>query len=109
MLNRLGGLISGLIVFPDRMQQNLELLRGTIFSGSVLIALADAGMSREDAYRLVQQHAHAALTEGGATFHERLISDGEALTCLGREGIDALFDLKRHTRHVDTIFERVLS
>ena len=108
MLHRLGGLISGLVVFPERMQQNLELLRGTIFSGSVLIALADAGMLREDAYRLVQQHAHAALNEGGAIFHERLLADTEAVGALGRDGIDALFDLKRHTRHVDTIFRRVL-
>lgn len=109
MLHRLKSLISGLVVFPERMQENLELLRGTIFSGSVLIALADAGMSREDAYRLVQRHAHEALMLGGATFQERLLGDDDAIRALGREQIDALFDLRRHMEHVETIFARVLT
>lgn len=108
MLHRLKTLISGLVVFPERMRENLGLLRGTIYSGSVLIALADGGMSREDAYRLVQRHAHDALTQGGLTFHERLLGDDDAIRVLGQPQIDALFDINRHTRHVETIFSRVL-
>jgi adenylosuccinate lyase len=110
MLHRLHGLITGLQVFPERMQSNLELLRGTIFSGSVLIALTDAGISREEAYRIVQRHAHDAIHEGSAarSFHERILSDDTALQALGRERIDEIFDVQRHTRAVEVIFGRVL-
>ncbi len=107
MLHRLRALLAGLVVHEDKMLENLNLLRGTVFSGTTLILLADSGMTREQAYALVQQHALAALA-GGATFQERMSSDPAVAQALGTEGLAQAFAIERHTAHVGTIFERVL-
>lgn len=107
MLDRFYGLLEGLVVFPDRMLENLELSRGLVFSGALLIALVDAGILREEAYALVQKHALAAW-EGGATFYERILADQQIRSRLGVQEIEQLFDLQQHLRHVDSIFERAL-
>jgi len=108
MLARFTSVVEGMKVYPDRMMENLELTRGLVFSGTLLIALVDKGVSREDAYRLVQNHALAAW-EGGATFPERVKSDSEIKKHLSTDEILAIFDLKRHLNHVDIIFDRVFS
>jgi adenylosuccinate lyase len=107
MLDRFAGLIDGLVVYPERMMENLNLTRGLVFSGTLLIALSDKEMKREDAYRVVQTHALAAW-EGGATFRERVESDAEITRQLSAAEIADVFDLKRHTAHVDYIFSRAL-
>jgi adenylosuccinate lyase len=105
-LARLADLIERLVIHPEAIARNLEQTGGTIFSQQVLLALTQAGMSREDAYSLVQRHAMATIEDGG-NFAERLKADPAVTQRLPAAEIDALFDVRKHTRHVDTIFERV--
>ena len=107
MLQRLAGLVETLVVNADRMQANLDLTRGLAFSGTLLIALAEKGISREDAYRLVQGHAMATWDEGGE-FRDRVVADAEITKLLTKEEIDRVFSLDEALRHVDAIFERTL-
>jgi adenylosuccinate lyase len=109
-LARLAGLVDKLVVYPERMRANLAALGGLPDSQRFLLALTQAGMSREAAYRLVQTHAMASWQEqgqGGARFAERLKSDPEITRYLSPEQIDASFDTEYHLKHVDTIFRRV--
>jgi adenylosuccinate lyase len=105
-LARLTGLIDRLIVYPERMHQNLEALGGLVDSQRVLLALTQAGMSREDAYRAVQRNAMAAW-ECGGRFSNLLKADSEITLFLEPQTIDGLFDTAYHLKHVDTIFARV--
>jgi len=105
-LARLTGLVDRLIVYPERMRQNLEALGGLVDSQRVLLTLTQAGMSREDAYRAVQRNAMAAW-DGKGSFSDLLRQDGQITSFLGSATIDALFDTAYHLKHVDTIFRRV--
>ncbi len=105
-LARMTGLIDRLIVYPEAMRANLASLKGLHNSQRVLLALTQAGASREDAYRLVQRAAMAAW-EGGRPLFEVLLSDPEVAGVLGRERLAAQFDDAYHLRHVDAIFARV--
>jgi adenylosuccinate lyase len=107
MLRRFNGVVKNLVVSPERMMENLELTRGTVFSGHLLLALVDKGITREDAYKLVQQHALAAW-EGGASLQERVQADPLVSKALSSEEISAVFSLKRHLREVDRILARAL-
>ena len=106
MLDRFTWLISGLVVHPDRMRTNLEASHGLVFSQRVLLALVDAGLSRDDAYRLVQRSAHAAWDDE-RDFRELVASDPEIAARLDRRALDEAFDLEDALRHVDTLFERL--
>jgi adenylosuccinate lyase len=108
MLHRLADLCARLLVFPDRMRQHLDESRGLVFSGAVLLALARRGLSRQEAYRLVQRHAVATWDEGGHLY-DRLLEDSEVQKLLKGEELAACFDLDQHLAHVDAIFERVLA
>jgi adenylosuccinate lyase len=105
-LHRLAGVIENLVVFEDNMTANLNQLSGLVFSQRVLLALTQAGVSREDAYRLVQRNALKVWDENGQ-FLDLLKADGEVTAALSHEKIEAMFDMDYHTKHVDTIFERV--
>jgi len=105
-LARLAEIVKGLVVYPDRMQRNLDRLGGLIHSQRVLLALTDAGVPREDAYRLVQRNA-MKVWEDGADFLEALLADKDVTKALSPETIRAQFDLGYHLKHVDTIFARV--
>ena len=105
-LHRLAGLIERLVVYPERMKANLEKLGGLVHSGAVLVALTQKGLSREDAYRLVQKSAMAAW-RGEGDFRRLLEGDAEVSRALKPGEIAALFDLAAHTKHVDFIFKRV--
>jgi adenylosuccinate lyase len=105
-LARLTGLIDRLLVYPERMRENLEALGGLVDSQRVLLALTQVGVSREDAYRAVQRNAMAAW-DGKGCFSDLLKQDGEITSFLGSAAIDALFDTAYHLKHVDTIFRRV--
>ena len=89
------------------MRENLELTRGLVFSGGLLLALTGTGLSREDAYRLVQRHAMDTWDRGGQ-LRERVLADPEIAERLSKEEIDAVFSLEAALRHVDAIFERAL-
>jgi adenylosuccinate lyase len=105
-LNRLAGLVDRMIVDPERMRANLDSLGGLVDSQRFLLALTQAGMSREDAYRLVQKHAMASWRSEGR-FADLLKADPEITRFLSAEAIDASFDTAYHLKHVDTIFRRV--
>jgi adenylosuccinate lyase len=105
-LARLTGLIDRLVVYPEQMRRNLEALGGLVDSQRVLLALTQAGMGREDAYRAVQRHAMTAW-HGGGRFADLLKADPEISRYLPPHTIDGLFDTTYHLKHVDTIFRRV--
>jgi adenylosuccinate lyase len=105
-LARLTGVVERLVVHPERMQANLDLLGGLVFSQRVLLALTQAGMSREDAYGVVQRNA-MRVWAGEGDFLSLLRADPDVAACLDEETLSALFDLDYHTRHVDAIFRRV--
>ncbi|MEO9459898.1 MAG: adenylosuccinate lyase [Lentilitoribacter sp.] len=105
-LVRLTGVIDKLLVYPDNMMANMNKFRGLVHSQRVLLALTQAGQSREDSYRLVQRNA-MKVWEEGKDFLTELLGDDEVTAALSEETIREKFDLGYHTKHVDTIFNRV--
>ena len=105
-LSRMTGVIDKLVVYPENMLANMNKFRGLVMSQRVLLALTQAGVSREDAYRLVQRNA-MKVWEEGKDFKTELLGDAEVTAALGADEIKEKFDLGYHTRHVDTIFTRV--
>ncbi|GHC60708.1 adenylosuccinate lyase [Limoniibacter endophyticus] len=105
-LNRLAGVVEKLVVYPDNMLKNMNKFKGLVMSQRVLLALTQAGVSREDSYRLVQRNA-MKVWEKGADFLEELLGDDEVRAALSEAEIREKFDLGYHTKHVDTIFRRV--
>jgi len=106
MLDRFAWLIEGLVVDPERMRANLDASHGIVFSQRVLLALVDAGFSRDEAYRLVQRNALAAWDEQ-RDFRELVASDSEITTRLNPDALARAFDLSDALRHVDVIFDRL--
>ena len=108
-LARATGLVERLVVYPERMRANLDRMGGLVHSHRVLLALTQAGGSREDAYRLVQRNAMRVWeSDGRLSLLELLKGDAEVAAALSAAELEALFDLDHHLRHVDTIFARVL-
>ena len=105
-LRRLNGLIRNLVVYPDNMLRNLNQMKGLVFSQKILLDLTQAGVSREDSYRLVQRNA-MKVWEQGADFQTELLADQEVVGALGEARIREAFDLNYHLKHVNTIFKRV--
>ena len=105
-LMRLAGMVEKLLVYPERMQANMDRMGGLAFSQHVLLALTQAGVSREDAYRLVQANAMDVWRNGGS-FLERLQADPEVADRVPAAELAAAFDPERQLAHVDTLFERV--
>jgi adenylosuccinate lyase len=111
-MNRLADVIDKLVVYPERMQRNLDLLGGLVHSQRVMLALTQKGVAREGAYRLVQRNAMPVwqnMHHGrqGPSFLENLKADAEVTKALPTRELEALFDLAYHLKHVDTIFRRV--
>jgi adenylosuccinate lyase len=106
LLVRFRGILEGLQTYPDRMRQNLELTGGLVFSEAVLLALVEKGLSRDEAYRLVQRHAMKAW-ESREPFKPLLLADPEIRRHLSPAEIENCFDLGYHLRHLDEIFARV--
>ncbi len=106
-LSRLEGLVDRLIVHPERMRKNLDSLQGLVFSQRVLLALTQAGMSREAAYSAVQRTAMKVWDEGNESFRALLGKDPEVSSTLAPEHLDALFDYSFYTGKVDTILARL--
>lgn len=108
MLARLTRVLDRLVVYPENMQRNLDLTGGLFFSQQVMLALTDKGLTREDAYRLVQRNAMTVWQEGGR-LKEQIQQDPEITKVLPSDEIDRLFDLRYHLKHVDTVFRRVFN
>ena len=105
-LARLTSVIDKLVIYPDNMLANMNKFRGLVMSQRVLLALTQAGVSREDAYKLVQRNA-MKVWEQGKDFKTELLADADVLKALSADEIEEKFDLGYHTKHVDTIFKRV--
>jgi len=108
MLQKTANLIDTMFVYPERMKLNLESTGGLVFSGQLLLDLVEHGVSREDAYRVVQRNAMRAWKEG-LNFRELVFSDPDITGRVPREQIERAFDLKRHLRNIDKIFARVFA
>jgi adenylosuccinate lyase len=106
MLQKTANLIDTMFVYPERMKANLESTGGLVFSGQLLLDLVEHGVSREDAYRMVQRNAMRAWKEG-LNFRELVLADTNITNRLSREQINQAFDLKRQLRNIDKIFARV--
>lgn len=106
LLNKTANLIETMFVYPKRMLANLNSTRGLVFSGQLLLDLVEGGISREDAYRLVQGHAMRAWKED-LDFHELVLNDPEITGRVPRAKIERAFDLKRQLKNIDQIFARV--
>ena len=105
-LARLTGVIDKLVVYPEAAEKNLNMMGGLVFSQRVLLALTQAGASREDAYVIVQRNAMKVWNEGGQ-LQDHLMQDADVTDRLNVDDLKDLFDMRYHTKHVDTIFKRV--
>jgi adenylosuccinate lyase len=105
-LARLTDMMEKLIVYPKNMQRNLDKLGGLVFSQRVLLALTQAGVSREESYTLVQRNA-MKVWEQGKDFLTELLADKQVTKAIKPTDIRKLFDVNYHTKHVNTIFKRV--
>jgi adenylosuccinate lyase len=106
LLQKTANVIDTLLVYPERMKANLESTGGLVFSGQLLLDLVEHGVSREDAYRMVQSHAIRAWKEG-MNFHELVLKDKNITRRVPPQQIERAFDLKRQLRNIDKIFARV--
>ncbi len=106
MLNRFGRIVNNLTVFPENMKRNMDKTFGLIYSGRVLLKLIDTGMSREEAYDLVQPYT-AKAWDGQTHFRPLLESDATIMSRLSKEDLDDAFDYHWHLKHIDDIFKRV--
>jgi len=108
MLHRMTGILDGLIVYPDRMAENMGRMKGLVFSQAVLLALAAKGVSREAAYDVVQRNA-MKVWEGKGSLQDLLAADPELAAALPSSELAACFDAARTLRHVDAIYARAFS
>jgi adenylosuccinate lyase len=106
LLHKTANIVKNLLVYPERMKRNLELTGGLVFSGQLLLDLAESGMLREDAYRLVQGNAMRAWKEG-LNFKQLILNEPEITSRLLPEKIEHAFSAERQLKYVDRIFERV--
>jgi adenylosuccinate lyase len=106
MLDRFTELVQNLVIYPDRMLANLNMTKGVIFSQMVLLKLVERGMSREDAYRVVQRNAMRSWDEG-TDFWRLLSEDNEVMSFMNAKDIEDTFRIENFLRHIDSIFKRV--
>jgi adenylosuccinate lyase len=106
LLEKTSSLVDKMFVYPERMRRNLEMTKGLVFSGQLLLDLAAAGMLREQAYAIVQRHAMEAW-EKDADFRAAIEGDPEIAKLVGKEKLAETFSLERQLKHVDAIFQRV--
>ncbi|HET9942342.1 MAG TPA: adenylosuccinate lyase [Terriglobia bacterium] len=106
LLDKTSSLVERLVVYPQRMEENLEMTHGLVYSGELLLELVSKGITREEAYRWVQRNAMRVWDEGG-TFKDKVLGDKDILKVCGQKEIDKVFDSTRLLKNVDRIFERV--
>ena len=106
MLEKTASLVDRLVVYPQRMAENLELTHGLVYSGELLLELVAKGITREEAYRWVQRNAMRVWDEGG-TFKDKVLGDADIVKLCGKKDIEKVFDSTRLLKNVDRIFERV--
>ncbi|MFW6359022.1 MAG: adenylosuccinate lyase [Chroococcales cyanobacterium] len=107
MLRDITNLVKNLLVYPENMERNMNVYGGVIFSQRVLLALVEKGMSREEAYRVVQSCAHEAWNKPSGDFHNLITQDSRVQQYLSPNEIEACFDPQHHLRHLDTVYQRL--
>ena len=107
LLHQMTRIVDGVVIHTDRMLRNLNMTGGLVFSGGVLLALVDGGMTREEAYDLVQRHALDFGKDASKSFRERLEADPEVKGRLSQTQIESLFDVGPYLQHVDAIYQRI--
>ncbi len=107
MLVEITDLVKNLLVYPENMKRNMNLYGGVVFSQRVLLTLVEKGVSREDAYRIVQSCAHEAWNKPEGNFHNLIAKDPEVTSKLTPEEIEACFDPQHHLKHLDEIYQRL--
>ena len=108
MLVRFRSIIDGLVAYPEKMMENINSTGNLVYSGTLLLALVDAGVTREDSYEIVQKHAMESMGSD-VGFKERVLSDEKILSLISKDEVESVFSLDRHTKHVDLIFDRAIS
>jgi adenylosuccinate lyase len=108
MMGRMTRVVSGLLVYPDAMRENLERSRGMVFSQTLLLALVDTGLTREEAYALVQENAMKVWSKESPDLLAACLTDPRMVQLLGVPGIRAAFDMKRLLKHVPAVVKRAL-
>ncbi len=107
MIDRLTGILKNLVVYPENMQQNLNRFGGVVFSQSVLLKLVEKGISREEAYKLVQNRAMSAWNKNNGDFKKSLFNDSEINKLLSKEEIEQCFQTESYIKNVDHVFKRL--
>lgn len=107
-ISRLTGVMEKLLIYPDRMKKNMEMLKGLVFSQSLMLALTESGMKREEAYKIVQGHA-MKVWAGEGDFLTYMKNDPEVTKHLDIAALDAIFDYKRYTKNIGQVIDRVLA
>ena len=113
-LNRLAGVVDKLLVYPERMKHNLEMTGGLVFSQRTMLALTQAGILREDAYRIVQKHAmnvwaDRSTGKGSLNLRDALETDSQVTEKLDKSALDAIFSYDAYTKNIDSIITRALN
>ena len=107
MLARMTRIVKDLVVYPENMLRNLTRYGGIVFSQAVLLKMVEHGISREDAYRIVQGNAMSAWNNEEGNFKANILSDSKVTSVLGEKEIEECFDPKRHLKNLDRIFDRL--
>jgi adenylosuccinate lyase len=107
MLTEITDLVQNLLVYPENMKRNMNLYGGVVFSQRVLLALVDKGMTREEAYAIVQEKAHAAWNKSEGDFHNMISNEPRVKEKLSPEEIEACFDPQRHLTHLEQVYKRL--
>jgi adenylosuccinate lyase len=107
MLLEITDLVKHLLVYPENMKRNMNLYGGVVFSQRVLLTLVGKGVSREEAYAIVQSCAHQAWNKPGGNFHDLIVKDARVTEKLSPEEIESCFDPKHHLKHLDEIYQRL--
>jgi len=107
MIHRFTGIIDDIVVYPENMRRNMDVFGGVVFSQAVLLALVDKGLSREDAYKLVQSNAMEAWNKDGSSFKENLLGDERVLAKLTKQEIVDCLSPEKYLKNIDQVFERV--
>jgi len=108
LLAKTASLLDGLVVYPENMLKNLDATRGLIFSGQLMLALTQKGISREEAYVWTQRNAMKVWDEGGI-YKDLVMQDADISSHLSSEEISRVFDVKHYLRNVEKVFERVFN
>jgi len=107
MLNRFGTILKDLVVYPDNMKENMDVYGGVIYSQSVLLKLIEKGLTREQAYKLVQSNAMKAWNSKSGSFKDNLLSDQEVRKLVSKEEVENCFDAKNYLKNVDRVFQKL--